>query len=74
MLIPTQLPSNSYFMLESACLRRSYGAFSVTSGGGRIHAIVVSDVSGKGRSRMNAGTLVGGFRNELHDPPPSSIT
>ncbi|HKF49084.1 MAG TPA: SpoIIE family protein phosphatase [Terracidiphilus sp.] len=73
MLIPTKLPSNKYFMLESAY-------FPVNGVGGDFFQVlpvedgsiklVVGDVSGKGlQAAMNASTLVGAFRNELsHDP------
>jgi hypothetical protein len=73
MLIPTQLPSNRNFMLESAY-------FPVNGVGGDFFQvlplqdgsmlIVVGDVSGKGlQAAMNASTLVGALRNELsHDP------
>ena len=73
LLIPTQLPSNHNFVLESAY----FPAGGV--GGDFFQAlplrddsmlIVVGDVSGKGlQAAMNASTLVGALRNELaHDP------
>jgi phosphoserine phosphatase RsbU/P len=73
MLIPTQLPSNSYFMLESAYVPASgVGGdfFQVMPVDDGSLLIVVGDVSGKGlQAAMNASTLVGAFRNELsHDP------
>jgi hypothetical protein len=73
LLIPTQLPSNRHFMLESAYL-------PVNGVGGDFFQalplkddslmIVVGDVSGKGlQAAMNSSTLVGALRNELsHDP------
>jgi hypothetical protein len=73
MLIPTQLPSNSYFMLESAYVP-AHGVggdfFQVLPVEDGSMLIVVGDVSGKGlQAAMNASTLVGAFRNELsHDP------
>ena len=73
MLIPTQLPSNSYFMLESAYVpANGVGGdfFQVLPVEDGSLLIVVGDVSGKGlQAAMNASTLVGAFRNELsHDP------
>lgn len=73
MLIPTQLPSNSYFMLESAYVPVSgVGGdfFQVLPVDDGSLLIVVGDVSGKGlQAAMNASTLVGAFRNELsHEP------
>ena len=73
MLIPTQLPSNSYFMLESAYVpANGVGGdfFQVLPVDDGSILIVVGDVSGKGlQAAMNASTLVGAFRNELsHDP------
>ncbi len=73
LLIPTQLPSNRNFVLESAYLPAN------GVGGDFFQAlplkddsmlIVVGDVSGKGlQAAMNASTLVGALRNELsHDP------
>jgi phosphoserine phosphatase RsbU/P len=73
LLIPTTLPSNRNFMLESAYLPAG------GVGGDFFQAlplkddsmlIVVGDVSGKGlQAAMNASTLVGALRNELsHDP------
>lgn len=73
MLIPTQLPSNSYFLLESAYVPVSgVGGdfFQVVPVEDGSMLIVVGDVSGKGlQAAMNASTLVGAFRNELsHEP------
>jgi hypothetical protein len=73
MLIPTELPSNSYFMLESAYVPvNGVGGdfFQVLPVDDGSILIVVGDVSGKGlQAAMNASTLVGAFRNELsHDP------
>ncbi len=73
MLIPTQLPSNSYFVLESAYVPASgVGGdfFQVLPVDDGSLLIVVGDVSGKGlQAAMNASTLVGAFRNELsHEP------
>jgi hypothetical protein len=73
LLIPTILPSNRNFMLESAYLPAN------GVGGDFFQAlplkddsmlIVVGDVSGKGlQAAMNASTLVGALRNEIsHDP------
>ena len=73
LLIPTTLPSNRNFMLESAYLPAN------GVGGDFFQAlplkddsmlIVVGDVSGKGlQAAMNASTLVGALRNELsHEP------
>jgi serine phosphatase RsbU (regulator of sigma subunit) len=73
LLIPTQLPSNRNFLLESAYL-------PVNGVGGDFFQalplkddsllIVLGDVSGKGlQAAMNSSTLVGALRNELsHDP------
>ena len=73
MLIPTQLPSNKNFALESAYLpARGVGGdfFQVLPLKDDSMLIVVGDVSGKGlQAAMNASTLVGALRNELsHDP------
>ncbi len=73
LLIPTQLPSNHNFMLESAYLPVNgvggdfFQALPLQDGS---MLIVVGDVSGKGlQAAMNASTLVGALRNELsHDP------
>ena len=73
LLIPTQLPSNHNFMLESAYLPANgvggdfFQALPLQDGS---MLIVVGDVSGKGlQAAMNASTLVGALRNELsHDP------
>ena len=73
LLIPTQLPSNHNFMLESAYLPvNGVGGdfFQVLPQTDGSMLIVVGDVSGKGlQAAMNASTLVGALRNELsHDP------
>jgi hypothetical protein len=73
MLIPTQLPSNHNFMLESAYLpANGVGGdfFQVLPLKDDSMLIVVGDVSGKGlQAAMNASTLVGALRNETsHDP------
>lgn len=73
MLIPTELPSNRYFMLESAYVPvQGVGGdfFQVLPVKDGSLLIVAGDVSGKGlQAAMNASTLVGAFRNELsHEP------
>jgi sigma-B regulation protein RsbU (phosphoserine phosphatase) len=73
LLIPTQLPSNRNFMLESAYLPvNGVGGdfFQVLPLKDDSLLIVVGDVSGKGlQAAMNSSTLVGALRNELsHDP------
>ena len=73
LLIPTQMPSNHNFMLESAYLpANGVGGdfFQVLPLQDGSMLIVVGDVSGKGlQAAMNASTLVGALRNELsHDP------
>ena len=73
LLIPTQLPSNRHFMLESAYLpANGVGGdfFQVLPVYDDSMLVVVGDVSGKGlQAAMNASTLVGALRNELsHDP------
>jgi hypothetical protein len=73
LLIPTQLPSNSNFMLESAYLPvNGVGGdfFQVLPLKDDSLLLVVGDVSGKGlQAAMNSSTLVGALRNELsHDP------
>jgi phosphoserine phosphatase RsbU/P len=73
LLIPTQLPSNKNFMLESAYFpANGVGGdfFQVLPLKDDSLLIVVGDVSGKGlQAAMNASTLVGALRNELsHDP------
>jgi len=73
LLIPTQLPSNRNFMLESAYLPvNGVGGdfFQVLPQKDDSLLIVVGDVSGKGlQAAMNSSTLVGALRNELsHDP------
>lgn len=73
LLIPTQLPSNKNFMLESAYLP-AHGVggdfFQVLPLKDDSLLIVVGDVSGKGlQAAMSSSTLVGALRNELsHDP------
>lgn len=73
MLIPTDLPSNRYFMLESAYVPvQGVGGdfFQVLPVEDGSLLVVAGDVSGKGlQAAMNASTLVGAFRNELsHEP------
>jgi len=73
LLIPTELPSNKYFMLESAYLPvNGVGGdfFQVLPLQDDSLLLVVGDVSGKGlQAAMNSSTLVGALRNELsHDP------
>ncbi len=73
LLIPTELPSNHNFMLESAYLPiQGVGGdfFQVLPLKDDSLLIVVGDVSGKGlQAAMNSSTLVGALRNELsHDP------
>jgi hypothetical protein len=73
LLIPTQLPSNRNFVLESAYLPvNGVGGdfFQVLPLKDDSMLIVVGDVSGKGlQAAMNASSLVGALRNELsHDP------
>lgn len=73
LLIPTQLPSNKNFMLESAYLPvNGVGGdfFQVLPLKDDSLLIVVGDVSGKGlQAAMNSSTIVGALRNELsHDP------
>jgi hypothetical protein len=73
MLIPTRLPSNKVFSLDSAYLPINgvggdfFQALPLQDGS---MLIVVGDVSGKGlQAAMNASSLVGALRNELsHDP------
>jgi sigma-B regulation protein RsbU (phosphoserine phosphatase) len=73
MLIPTQLPSNKCFSLDSAYLPiNGVGGdfFQALPLQDNSMLIVVGDVSGKGlQAAMNASSLVGALRNELsHDP------
>ena len=73
LLIPTQLPSNKNFMLESAYLPvNGVGGdfFQVLPLHDESLLLVVGDVSGKGlQAAMNSSTLVGALRNELaHEP------
>jgi sigma-B regulation protein RsbU (phosphoserine phosphatase) len=73
LLIPTELPSNRNFVLESAYLPvNGVGGdfFQVLPLKDDSMLIVVGDVSGKGlQAAMNASSLVGALRNELsHDP------
>jgi len=78
MLIPTTLPSNSYFVLESAYVPVSgVGGdfFQVMPVADGSMLIVVGDVSGKGlQAAMNASTLVGAFRNELSYEPATILS
>ena len=73
LLIPTQLPKNRNFVLESAYLPvNGVGGdfFQVLPLKDDSLLLVVGDVSGKGlHAAMNSSTLVGALRNELsHDP------
>ena len=73
LLIPTHLPSNRNFVLDSAYLPvNGVGGdfFQVLPLKDDSLLIVVGDVSGKGlQAAMNSSTLVGALRNELsHDP------
>jgi hypothetical protein len=73
MLIPTKLPGNRNFVMESAYLpANGVGGdfFQVLPLQDESMLIVVGDVSGKGlQAAMNASTLVGALRNELaHEP------
>jgi hypothetical protein len=73
LLIPTKLPSNRSFSLDSAYLPvNGVGGdfFQVLPLQDGSMLIVVGDVSGKGlQAAMNASSLVGALRNELsHDP------
>ncbi len=78
LLIPTQLPSNRNFMLESAYLpANGVGGdfFQVLPLKDDSMLIVVGDVSGKGlQAAMNASTLVGALRNELSQQPATVLT
>jgi len=77
MLIPTELPSNHHFMLESAYLpANGVGGdfFQVLPLKDDSMLIVVGDVSGKGlQAAMNASTLVGALRNELSSDPATVL-
>ena len=77
MLIPTQLPSNHNFMLESAYLpANGVGGdfFQVLPLKDDSMLVVVGDVSGKGlQAAMNASTLVGALRNELSSDPATVL-
>jgi hypothetical protein len=77
MLIPTELPSNHNFMLESAYLpANGVGGdfFQVLPLKDDSMLIVVGDVSGKGlQAAMNASTLVGALRNELSSDPATVL-
>jgi hypothetical protein len=77
LLIPTQLPSNRHFMLESAYLpANGVGGdfFQVLPLADGSMLIVVGDVSGKGlQAAMNASTLVGALRNELSNDPATIL-
>jgi hypothetical protein len=73
MLIPTELPSNKFFVLESAYIPvNGVGGdfFQVLPVEDGSLLLIAGDVSGKGlQAAMNASTLVGAFRNELsHEP------
>ncbi|HEY1646571.1 MAG TPA: SpoIIE family protein phosphatase [Terracidiphilus sp.] len=73
LLIPTQLPKNRNFVLESAYLPvNGVGGdfFQVLPLKDDSLLLVVGDVSGKGlQAAMNSSTLVGALRNEIsHDP------
>ncbi len=73
LLIPTELPSNKNFMLESAYLPvNGVGGdfFQVLPLQDESLLLVVGDVSGKGlQAAMNSSTLVGALRNETsYDP------
>jgi phosphoserine phosphatase RsbU/P len=73
MLIPTTLPGNRNFVMESAYLpANGVGGdfFQVLPLKDDSMLIVVGDVSGKGlQAAMNASTLVGALRNEIaHEP------
>ena len=78
LLIPTQLPSNRNFMLESAYLpANGVGGdfFQVLPLKDDSMLIVVGDVSGKGlQAAMNASTLVGALRNELAFEPATVLS
>ncbi len=77
LLIPTQLPSNRNFLLESAYLPASgVGGdfFQVLPLKDDSMLIVVGDVSGKGlQAAMSASTLVGALRNELSNDPATIL-
>lgn len=77
LLIPTQLPSNKHFMLESAYLPvHGVGGdfFQVLPLPDDSLLIVVGDVSGKGlQAAMNSSTLVGALRNELSHHPATIL-
>lgn len=78
LLIPTQLPSNRNFMLESAYLPvHGVGGdfFQVLPVKDDSLLIVVGDVSGKGlQAAMNSSTLVGALRNELSYDPATVLS
>jgi hypothetical protein len=78
LLIPTKLPSNRNFMLESAYLpANGVGGdfFQVLPLKDDSMLIVVGDVSGKGlQAAMNASTLVGALRNELAYEPATVLS
>lgn len=77
LLIPTQLPSNHNFMLESAYLPfEGVGGdfFQVLPLKDESLLIVVGDVSGKGlQAAMNSSTLVGALRNETSNDPATIL-
>jgi hypothetical protein len=78
LLIPTNLPSNRNFMLESAYLpANGVGGdfFQVLPLKDDSMLIVVGDVSGKGlQAAMNASSLVGALRNELANEPATVLS
>jgi hypothetical protein len=78
MLIPTEMPSNNHFLLESAYIPvNGVGGdfFQVLPVEDGSMMIVVGDVSGKGlQAAMNASTLVGAFRNELSHEPATILS
>ena len=77
LLIPTQLPSNRNFMLESAYLPvHGVGGdfFQVLPQKDDSLLIVVGDVSGKGlQAAMNSSTLVGALRGMSFSHDPATI-
>jgi hypothetical protein len=77
MLIPTELPSNKHFMLESAYVPvNGVGGdfFQVLPVEDGSLLVVAGDVSGKGlQAAMNASTLVGAFRNDLSRDPATIL-
>lgn len=77
LLIPTHLPSNRHFMLESAYLPvHGVGGdfFQVLPLKDDSLLVVVGDVSGKGlQAAMNSSTIVGALRNELSNDPATIL-